>query len=70
MNHMNKMDQKMIKSIIDTLDSTFKSDIKFSLDKKNDSKLHILDARPQLSAIGNRVYYITSTYIIAHGIRV
>ena len=51
----NKSDQKMIQSIIDTLPPKMKSNMKFRDEKRNEAKLHIFDARPMISAFGNKV---------------
>lgn len=51
---ISKPDQKMIQSIIETLPQS-KTTIKFEDPKRDEAKLHIFDARPKISAIGNKV---------------
>ncbi len=45
----------MAQSIIGTLDPTFKGTKKFRNDLREKARLHIFDARPMISAIGNKV---------------
>jgi len=52
---VNKGDQKMIQSIIDTLPKTSKLPLKLRDKAWNDAKLHIFDARSHISAIGNKM---------------
>ncbi len=54
--NVSKADQKMLQSIVDTV-PTLQIDLKRrSKDPQRDqAKLHIIDARPKISAIGNKV---------------
>jgi hypothetical protein len=45
----------MLQSIIASLPMKSKAKIKFKDPLRNDAKLHIFDARPKLSAFGNKV---------------
>jgi len=52
--NVSKLDQKMIQSIILTLPNK-ESNIKLKDEKRREAQLHIYDARPKISAIGNKL---------------
>ncbi len=45
----------MIQSIIGTLNPAVRGGRKFKNEKRNEARLHIFDARPMMSALGNKV---------------
>ena len=53
--YANKSDQRLFQCIVDTVQTVPDKQIAFKDEKREVAKLHIIDARPKLSAIGNKV---------------